>query len=200
MISFRKRTVAATAAAVAIGSMALFGGADTGAAWAADSSAPAWTIQPGGTLGFAVAQDGSDIEGSFAKWGGEIRFNPDSPGDAAIKIDIDLMSSTVNDGYKDGLLHGSDFFDAATHPVATFTSTKVEALPDGRFLAHGDLSLRGLSIAQDVEFRLTGSGDTRRAEGRADIDRMPFGVGTGSHGDGIDQTVGVTFAFDAKRG
>jgi len=188
----------AAPAALALG-LAL-AGAGGGAVQAADSKAPAWAIQPGGELGFAVAQDGSDIVGSFGKWGGQINFDPDAPADAAIRIEIDLMSSTVNDGYKDGLLHGDEIFDATAHPVATFTSSSVEALPDGRFVAHGDLSLRSLSIAQDVEFRLTGSGDTRRVEGRADIDRMPFGVGTGSHGDGIDQTVGVTFAFDAKRG
>ncbi|MGX7895672.1 YceI family protein [Tsuneonella sp. HG222] len=169
-------------------------------ATAAASNAPAWTIQPGGELGFAVAQDGTDIVGKFAKWGGQINFDPDAPAEAAIAIDIDLLSSTVNDGYKDSLLHGDEFFDANANPTATFRSTSVEALPDGRFIAHGDLSLRSLSVAQDVEFRLTGSGDTRRVEGKADINRLPFGVGTGSHGDGIDQTVGVTFAFDAKRG
>ncbi len=200
MISLRKRTVAATAAAIAIGSVTLFGGADTDAAWAAESTAPSWAIQPGGSLGFAVAQDGSDIEGSFDKWGGEIRFDPDAPADAAIKIDIDLTSGTVNDGFKDSLLQGDEFFGTAVTPTATFTSKSVEALPDGRFVAHGDLSMKSLSIAQDVEFRLTGSGDTRHVEGQATIDRMGFGIGNGSHGDGLDRAVGVNFAFDAKRG
>ncbi len=163
------------------------------------STAPAWTIQPGGELGFAVANDGTDISGGFSKWGGTINFNPDAPGDAAIKIDVDLTSASVGESFKDGLLQDDEFFGTASNPTATFSSDNIESLPDGRFVAHGDLSLHGMSMAQDVEFRLSGSGAQRHVEGQASIDRVGYGIGLGSHGGGLDQTVGLTFSFDAVR-
>ena len=75
----------------------------------------------------------------------------------------------------------------------------VEAQPDGRFVSHGTLSLHGMSMAQDVEFRLSGSGAQRHVEGTATIDRVGFGIGMGSHGNDLEKTVAIDFAFDAKR-
>ena len=88
---------AAALAIVAIATVPLVAGR-SGEAVAATSSAPAWTIQPGGTL-TAVAQNGSDpVTVNFAKWGGTINFDPDTPGAAAaIKIDVDLAGASIGD-------------------------------------------------------------------------------------------------------
>jgi len=199
-MQLRNRKVAAALAVVAIaGAVPLIGG-HSARAVAATSTAPAWTIQPGGTLA-AAARNGSDtIAVNFAKWGGTINFDPDSPGTAAIEIDVDLASASIGDGFKDELLQGDEFFGTAGTPTATYRSQSVEALPDGRFVAHGTLGLHGMSMAQDVEFRLSGSGAQRHVEGTASIDRLGFGIGTGSHGNDLANSVAVTFAFDAKRG
>ena len=92
---------AAALAIVAIATVPLVAGR-SGEAVAATSSAPAWTIQPGGTL-TAVAQNGSDpVTVNFAKWGGTINFDPDTPGAAAaIKIDVDLAGASIGDAFKD---------------------------------------------------------------------------------------------------
>jgi polyisoprenoid-binding protein YceI len=198
-----RKTIHAALAALAIlgGATALTTvGVSPDGARAAESTAPAWAIQPGGELTFSVNNDGTPVEGGFTRWGGAIQFDPDAPGAAAIKIDVDLTSASVGESFKDGLLQDDEFFATSVTPTATFTSSSVEALPDGRFVAHGELSLRGLSMAQDVEFRLSGSGAERHVEGQAMIDRLDFGIGTGSHGGGLDNTVGLTFSFDAKRG
>jgi len=166
---------------------------------AATSSAPAWAIQPGGTLGFAVANGNDTIATNFAKWGGRINFDPDSPGAAAIHIDVDLTSAKIGDSFKDDLLQGDEFFGTASTPTATYQSTSVEAQPDGRFVAHGTLNLHGMSMAQDVEFRLSGSGAQRHVEGSAAVDRLGYAIGTGSHGSDLGGSVTVNFAFDAKR-
>ncbi|MXO59217.1 hypothetical protein GRI89_06655 [Altererythrobacter salegens] len=195
----RTRTLAASALALAGMAAVPFAFTASEPAVAASSSAPTWAIQPGGELAFAIANDGRDISGGFAKWGGTINFNADAPGDAAIKIEIDLVSASVGDDFNDSLLQGDEFFDTAVNPTATFSSTSVESLPDGRFVAHGELSLHGMSMAQDIEFRLSGSGAQRHVEGQASIDRVAYAIGMGSHGGGLDPTVGVTFAFDATR-
>lgn len=198
-MQLRNKKVAAALAAIAVaGSFSLMA-AQSGQAIAATSTAPDWSIQPGGTLD-AAARNGSDtIAVKFAKWGGTINFDPDSPSAAAIHIDVDLASASVGDSFKDELLQGDEFFGTASAPTATYQSSSVEALPDGRFMAHGTLNLHGMSMAQDVEFRLSGSGAQRHVEGSASIDRLGFGIGTGSHGNDLANSVALTFAFDAKR-
>ncbi len=199
-MQLRNSKVAAALAVVIFAGAVPLIGSQSDQAVAATSTAPGWTIQPGGTLA-ATARNGSDtIAVNFAKWGGTINFDPDSPGAAAIRIDVDLASASIGDSFKDDLLQGDEFFGTANTPTATYESTSVEARPDGRFLAHGTLNLHGMKMAQDVEFRLTGSGAQRHVEGAASIDRLGFGIGTGSHGNDLANSVAVNFAFDAKRG
>lgn len=194
----RNRKAAAALAVAALAAVPLIA-TGSGPAIAAASAAPAWAIQPGGTLNSAVANGNDTITVNFAKWGGTIQFDPDSPGAAAIHIDVDLTSAKIGDSFKDDLLQGDEFFGTASTPMATYDSTSVEAQPDGRFVAHGNLKLHGMSMAQDVEFRLSGSGAQRHVEGSAAIDRLGYAIGTGSHGNDLGSAVTVNFAFDAKR-
>lgn len=190
--------------AAAIGLVALAGavpliGSHSERAAAAASTAPTWTIQPGGTLAFAVANGSDTIAAKFAKWGGTINFDPDSPGTAAIHIDVDLTSASIGDSFKDQLLQGDEFFDTPANPTATYESSSVTAQGGGAFLAHGTLNLRGMKMPQEVQFKLTGSGAQRHVEGTATVMRIPYGIGNGEHGNGLDPTVKVNFAFDATR-
>jgi polyisoprenoid-binding protein YceI len=185
--------IAALAAAVPL----LGGHSDR--AVAATSAAPAWTIQPGGTLGFSVGNGSDSIGAKFAKWGGTINFDPDNPGTAAIHITVDLASATIGDSFQDQVLQGDEFVYTPASPTATYESTSVTANPAGGYVAHGTLNLRGMSMPQDLNFTLTGSGAQRHDEGHASVDRTGYGVGNGQHGDNLDKAVKVDFAFDATR-
>ena len=195
----RKAGGVALALALVGGALALAGTGSSEAA-AAASGAPSWTIQPGGKLGFSVVNDGSDtIAANFSKWGGTIQFDPDNPGAAAIHIDVDLSSAVIGNSFQDELLQGAEFFDSGNGPTATFESSSVDPQPDGHFVAHGMLGLRGMSMPQDIEFTLSGSGAQRHVEGNATVDRVAYDIGNGSHGGGLDEGVKVAFAFDATR-
>ena len=200
-MDIRKTKVLAAPVALALGLAAVSLGGTGSGAIAAESTAPAWTIEPGGTLGFTATNNGTErLAGEFGEWSGDIRFDPLAPETAAIAIEIDLASATLNDGFRDQLLKGDEFFNVAAGPTATFQSSSVEALPDGRFVAHGTLSLRGASQPQDVEFRLTGGDQAKRVEGTATIERKPFNIGFGQYGGSLAPSVAVEFAFDATRG
>ena len=200
-MDIRTMKLLAAPAALALGLVAVSLTGPGSAAVAAQSTAPAWTIQPGGTLGFLVINNGSEkIGGNFHNWSGDIRFNPAAPETAAIAIEIDLSSGSVGDGFRDGILKGEEFFNVGLAPTARFVSESVEALPDGRFVAHGTLSFRGFERPQDVEFRLTGGDDAKHVEGSATIERQPFEIGLGQYGGSLAPTVAVDFEFDATRG
>lgn len=195
-----RKSIAMPAAALAAFAAIALAPAETPAV-AAESSAPAWSISPEGkTLGFKVMNNGSEeIAGTFSDWTGMINFDPVAPETAAIKIEIDTGSASVGEGFKDKLLGDVEFFDTGSFPTATFESTSVEALPDGRFAAYGTLSIKGVSQPQDIEFRLTPDGDGMHVEGMGVVAREPFNLGLGQYGGSLDRTVSVEFSFDAAQ-
>ncbi|WP_253343822.1 YceI family protein [Sphingobium sp. OAS761] len=160
---------------------------------------PAWTVQPGGRIGFSIGSDGERIGGTFAKWTARIAMDPDHPESAAIQVVIDMASASVGDAYKDGMLPGEEFFATAAHPTATFTATGAESTGPGRYRARGTLALKGVTKAQTIRFTLSGSGSTRKVSGSATVTRGAFGVGNGDSSGGLAPDVAVDFAFTARR-
>jgi cytochrome b561/polyisoprenoid-binding protein YceI len=159
---------------------------------------PAWTVQPGGRIGFAVGNDGQTISGRFAKWTAAIVMDPDHPETADIRVTIDMASASVDDAYQDGMLPGDEFFAVASHPTATFTAKGAEQTGANAYRASGRLSLKGVSKPQTIRFTLSGDGATRKVTGTATIARAAFDVGNGDSSGSLAPNVAVTFAFTAK--
>jgi cytochrome b561/polyisoprenoid-binding protein YceI len=164
---------------------------------AAAGPPPVWTIQPGGRLGFTVTSGSDSYRGSFSDWNGTVRFDPDNPESADIRITIRLASATVGDATMDATLQDGEFFASAANPTATWRSTSVRRTGPNRYSASGTLSLKGASRPQSLTFTLSGEGLRRRVEGSASIDRTAFGIGTGETGAGLGNAVALSFAFDA---
>ncbi|HAF41803.1 MAG TPA: polyisoprenoid-binding protein [Sphingobium sp.] len=160
---------------------------------------PAWTVQPGGRIGFSVGNDGDTISGSFARWTARIVMDPDHPESADIQVSIDMASASVGDAYKDGMLPGDEFFATAAHPTATFVAKGAEATGPNRYRASGTLTLKGVSKPQAIRFALSGKDATRKVSGSATIARSAFGVGNGDSSTGLTPQVAVTFDFAARR-
>jgi polyisoprenoid-binding protein YceI len=71
-----------------------------------------------------------------------------------VKLDSTDSASTKRDKH----LTGPDFFDAATYPEMTFTSSEVTAKGDGMYAVKGKLSLHGKTQEITVDVKHTGSG------------------------------------------
>ncbi|MCC6812042.1 MAG: polyisoprenoid-binding protein [Deltaproteobacteria bacterium] len=63
------------------------------------------------------------------------------------KIDVSIDATTINTRVqkRDDHLRSADFFDVANHPKLTFKSTKIVKGKDGKLLATGDLTIRGVT-------------------------------------------------------
>ncbi len=166
---------------------------------AASVPPPAWSIEPGGALRFAVDNAGTAISGSFSRWDGAIVMDPANPSTARIRIEVDLSSATLGDATQDRMLRGEDFLATSANPTAIWRALGVRALGGGRYEADGTLSLKGVSRPQRIRFTLTGEGDRRAVQGSASIDRTAFSVGTGENAANLAPNVRVSFAFDATR-
>lgn len=158
---------------------------------------PTWRIQPGGRLSFSVGSDSGALQGSFAEWSGSIRFDPEHPEGAEIRIDVDLASASVGDATMDSLLKRADFLAAGANRTASWRATSVRWSGPGRYTARGLLTLKDVTRPQELSFTLSGGGLHRRVRGTATIDRAAFGVGSGPSAESLAQSVSLEFSFEA---
>ena len=161
-----------------------------------------WAVSPGGRVGFTARWNGDAVKGKFAVWRATIKFSPDDLDNSRIVATIDLASADTGDGERDGSLKGSDFFDTALHPRATFTSQRITKLDGGRYAAAGTLDLHGATRPVKLRFTLKIDGDTARVTGSTRINRTAFGVGAGEWAStsAIAGEIDVDLAFSARRG
>ena len=161
----------------------------------------AWTVSKGGKLAFTASWSGEALEGSFTRWSADILFSPEALDRSKLTVSIDTASAQTGDAQRDESLPSGDFFDTAAHPKATFTASKFRKTGEGRYVADGTLSLRGVSKPLSLPFSLKIDGDTATARGVTTLDRTVFGVGQGEWAstDQIAADVKVSFALTARR-
>ena len=75
------------------------------------------------------------------------------------------------------------WFDAAKHPSASFESTAIKALGEGRFEVAGKLAIKGAARDVVVPVALAQAGPRSIATGAFTIKRLDFGIGEGEWSD-----------------
>jgi cytochrome b561/polyisoprenoid-binding protein YceI len=171
------------------------------AAEPAQAEPSVWKVASGSTLAFATSWSGSSIEGRFDRWSADIVFEPEALDRSKVSVSIDLASAVSGDEQRDESMRGEDWFDTARHAKATFTATRFEKTGENRYVAHGQLSLRGVSKPVRLPFTLKIEGDKARVSGVTTLDRTAFGVGQGewTSTDQIPAQVKVSINLTATR-
>jgi polyisoprenoid-binding protein YceI len=96
--------------------------------------------------------------GRFAKFTGELQFDPQSLAAAKVEVSIDTASIDTAEAQRDGHLRSADFFDVEKFPTATFKSSKVQDLGGGKIRVSGDLTIRGVTKPVVLEGTYEGTG------------------------------------------
>jgi polyisoprenoid-binding protein YceI len=97
------------------------------------------------TVQFAVTHlTVSSFRASFADVEGRLEAD-----DNAVALEARVLVESVSivepAEFREHVVHGSDFFDAAAHPTITFRSTGVELSDDGTATVDGELTIRDSS-------------------------------------------------------
>lgn len=197
----------AAAVRIALGGVALLavsGGFSEAAspasgAAAAAVSAPAWKVDYAKSrLGFSGTQTGKAFEGRFEKYEAKIAFDPENPENALIDVTVDMSSARTGDRQRDAALPGSDWFKVKEFPAARYVAARVEKKADGSFIAHGNLTIRGVERSLPLPFTLQVDGKTATAKGEARLLRTDFGVGQGEFADGAWVGLDVTVTVEIR--
>jgi polyisoprenoid-binding protein YceI len=124
----------------------------------------------------------SKTRGRFARFGGQLQFDPSDLAQGSVTVEIEPASVDTGDAQRDGHLRSADFFDVEKFPKATFTSRKVIDDGEGRLSIHGDLTLHGVTRPVTLEATYEGSGKDPWGGERAGfsaattLDRRDFGI------------------------
>ncbi len=144
-------------------------------AWNADKAAS--------TLGFSGMAEGEGFTGQFKDFTPKIAFDPADLAGSRFDVAIALASADSANAERDETLQGSDFFDTAKTPQASYVATAFRDLGGGRFAADGTLTLRGIAKPVTLEFAWNSDGDNATLEGKAIVNRLDFNVGGGDWAD-----------------
>lgn len=98
------------------------------------------------------------VRGRFTSARTAIDFDPQAPECSRADVEIDAASVTTGDEKRDGHLRSADFFDAENHPRITFRSGRIESRGGGKYLIHGDLTIRGTTKPVALDGELGGVG------------------------------------------
>jgi polyisoprenoid-binding protein YceI len=124
----------------------------------------------------------STVRGRLGKVSGKLDLDPARPERADFEIAVDVAGIDTGDDRRDGHLRSGDFFDADTHPVITFKSNAIFTKGEGRYIASGDLAIRGTTRPVSFDIELLGvapdgkGGSKIGATATATIDRTDFGL------------------------
>lgn len=151
-------------------------------------AATSWKIDKAhSAVNFKVTHFFTPVNGQFNNYKATVNFDPENLDESMIDVAIMVNSIDTKNAKRDGHLKTDDFFYAEEYPEITFKSSKIEAVGENEFLAHGTLTIKDVSKDIELPFTLLGVKDHPMKENAlvagitasTTIDRTDYTVGTG---------------------
>lgn len=149
----------------------------TGCAIQAAGSSQWQVVENSSNVRFIGVLEGSAFRGRFENFSAMIDFDPANPAAGKIVGVVQMETAKTGDEERDATLMEEDWFNPQTHPESRFESERIEALDDGTFVAHGNLTMIGVSQPVTMPFTFEVSDTTADFSGDFEIKRLEFGMG-----------------------
>jgi polyisoprenoid-binding protein YceI len=134
-------------------------------------------------VGFQFKQMGVPVDGKFTKFDAQVSFDAAKLAASKVNFTVDIASATLGDKATDAELPKATWFNTAKFPQASFASSSIKALGDGKFEVAGKLSIKG--VAQDVVITvaMTQAAAVTTAVGTFPMKRLTYKIGEGEWAD-----------------
>lgn len=154
------------------------------AALALPAMAKSWQVDPAHSrLTFTNSYQGVEYTGQFRRFNAVIDYDPNDLAHAKFDVTVDVTSLDTQNSERDHTALGADFFDTAEFPKAHFVTTAFHKAADGKVVADGVLTLRGVSKPAALTVSFKPNGDAATLDVTAQVKRLDFGIGTGQWAD-----------------
>lgn len=151
-------------------------------------------------IGFGYSQMGVSMEGTFTTLKARsFSFDTDQPENARVEIELPLAGIDAGYDEANAELKKEDWLNTPEYPLASFQSSRVEAMGDDRFEVTGLLSIKGRQQEVRVPFEFKQEDGAGIFEGNFEIQRADFGIGEGQWADFgiVANPIRITFRFVA---
>jgi len=153
---------------------------------------------------FSIRHFVAKTTGNFSQFKGTLTVDRKDLTKSSVKASIQIPSVDTDSIKRDKHLQEDDYFNASTHPLMTFQSTKWEATDkENEFKVTGNLSIRGITKPVTLDVELLGFGEGRKGaylsgwEATTTIDRTDWGVDGGQ--PAVGKEVDITINVEAVR-
>ena len=165
------------------------------------TSAAEWRMLAGSEFIFETTFEETALPGRFEQFDVALVFDPDNPGAGRLQVTVNLEGANMDDPDINAAIAGADWFHIANFPQATYESKEIVATTSGRYVAKGDLDLKGIRKKVDVPFTWSASGDIVEMTGELVLQRTAFDIGSGewSNDDAIGLNVRLSFTVQLER-
>ena len=102
-------------------------------------------VEDSSNVRFIGSQEGTSFRGRFEQFTAEINFDPDNPGAGKIIGVVKMDTARSGDAERDATLMEPDWFNPQAFPQSRFESESIERQEDGKFAAHGQLTMIGVT-------------------------------------------------------
>lgn len=132
----------------------------TGAAGSAEEKAQRWEIDmEHSTVGFRIRHIVGFVPGVFARFSGEVDYDPARPEKSQFYFLVDSGSVHTGVPARDEHLRSPDFLDVEKSPRIIFASRKVARVDGNTLLVTGDLTIRDVTAEVKVTVDILGIAD-----------------------------------------
>jgi polyisoprenoid-binding protein YceI len=167
-------------------------------AWAAAPSmadSPAKLLAAQSEVTFVTKQMGVPVDGRFKKFDAQINLDPKKPETGSVAFSIDTGSATLGVPESDAEMPKANWFNVAKFPQATFKSTAVKGLGNGKFEVAGKLDIKGNTRDVVVPVQITQAGANSTVTGSFVLKRLDFKIGEAEWADTTVVANDVTVKF-----
>jgi polyisoprenoid-binding protein YceI len=162
--------------------------------WAWPALAQDWKLDSARSqLRFVVKQMNVPVEGGFARFDAQARFEPAHIEAGQFRVEVDVASIDTGSSDGDAEAKRPGWFDTARYAKALFVSKSVRKAADGSYLATGDLTVKGQTRPVQAVFKLGRQAAGWLADGRFILRRSDFGIGGGDWNGVVANEVEVRF-------
>ncbi len=146
-----------------------------------------WTLDKSHTrVGFTVTHHMiSEVDGNFKEYDASFTTSKEDFTDAVFEFTAQTASLNTDMELRDSHLRDTDYFDVENYPTITFKSTSFRKIAGNEFKVFGDLTIKGVTKAIELDLWLIGPQLNERAQqmevgikALGSIKRLDFGVGS----------------------
>ncbi len=128
-------------------------------------------------------QLGVPVQGAFKHIKGDVDFDPKRPAQAKASLEIDVAGFDLGDKEYNAEVAKKEWFDAKSHPKASFILGSVTPVNATQYKASGSLSIKGKTA--NLQFPVDIKMDSGKSvfEGKVAVNRLFFNIGEGEWKD-----------------